>query len=85
MPVVVPRNGEGFAHGFCVLSEVAEIAYKSTGVYSPRSESGIIYDDADLNIEWPIEEPILSSKDKYWPTLEEADIKSYYEEEAAAE
>ena len=73
---------EGFAHGFCVLSEIAEIAYKSTGVYSPRSEAGVIYDDADLNIEWPIEEPILSSKDKMWPTLEEAAIKFDYKEEA---
>jgi len=72
---------EGFAHGFCVLSEIAEVAYKSTGIYSHRAEAGIIYNDADLNIDWPIEEPILSSKDKKWPTLREAVIKSHYEEE----
>lgn len=71
---------EGFAHGFCVLSEVTDVIYKTTNVYSPQSEAGIAYNDADLNIEWPIEEPILSEKDKRSPALREADIRFYYKE-----
>ena len=72
----------GFAHGFCVLSEIAEVIYKTTDVYSAESEAGIIWSDKDLNIEWPVEEPILSGKDKKLPTLKNADIRFYYEEEA---
>lgn len=63
---------EGFAHGFCVLSEIAEITYKTTNVYSAESEAGIIWNDADLNIKWPIKEPVLSEKDEKWPNLREA-------------
>jgi dTDP-4-dehydrorhamnose 3,5-epimerase len=73
---------EGFAHGFCVLSEIAEVVYKATNVYSAPSEAGIIWNDEDLNIEWPVIEPDLSERDKKWPTLKEANIKFYYEEEA---
>ena len=69
---------EGFAHGFCVLSEIAEVMYKNTNVYSSKSEAGIIWNDEDLNIEWPVKEPFLSQKDKNWPSLREADIKFYY-------
>jgi len=73
---------EGFAHGFYVLSEITEVTYKTTNVYSPQCEAGVIWNDEDLNIKWPVKEPILSEKDKMWPTLRKADIKFYYEGEA---
>ena len=72
---------EGFAHGFCVLSKTAEVIYKTTDVYSPECEAGIIWNDRVLNIEWPIDEPILSEKDEKLPTLKNADIRFYYEKE----
>ena len=58
---------EGFAHGFLVVSDEAEIAYKCTNIYSPNDEGGIRWDDPLLDIEWPIEnigEILLSNKDK---------------------
>ncbi|VEB96363.1 dTDP-4-dehydrorhamnose 3,5-epimerase [Cedecea lapagei] len=61
---------EGFAHGFLVLSDVAEFMYKTTDYYSPSSEKGFRWDDPDVNIEWPIRGEItLSEKDKMQPRL----------------
>jgi dTDP-4-dehydrorhamnose 3,5-epimerase len=59
----------GFAHGFCVTSEVAEVEYKCTDFYDPPSERGLIWNDPDVGIEWPIQEPILSARDQQHPTL----------------
>lgn len=59
----------GFAHGFCVTSDTALFAYKCTDFYSPATERGIIWNDPDLAIPWPIKEPELSSKDAGYPRL----------------
>ena len=67
-----------FAHGFVVLSDEAEFLYKCTEFYHGEDESGIMWDDEDIGIEWPlegIEEIILSDKDKEWKTLKESQIK----------
>lgn len=61
----------GMAHGFCVLSDVADVVYKTTSVYSAESEAGIIWNDEDLNIDWPVEQPVLSEKDAAFPALKE--------------
>jgi dTDP-4-dehydrorhamnose 3,5-epimerase len=60
----------GFARGFCVLSEVAEIQYKCTGLYNSKAESGICWNDPRIGIEWPVSEPSLSDKDRQAQTLE---------------
>jgi dTDP-4-dehydrorhamnose 3,5-epimerase len=66
---------EGFAHGFYVLSENAELLYKSTDYYAPERERCILWNDSDLNIEWPLEgEPILSRKDAVAKTLRAAEF-----------
>ena len=59
----------GFAHGFCVVSEVAEVEYKCTAQYAPADEIGVRWDDPALGIEWPVKDPILSVKDAALPTL----------------
>jgi dTDP-4-dehydrorhamnose 3,5-epimerase len=61
----------GFARGFCVLSEVAEIQYKCTGLYNSKGESGIRWDDPRIGVEWPVSAPLLSEKDKKAQTLEQ--------------
>ena len=61
----------GFARGFCVLSEVAEIQYKCTGIYSNKGESGIRWDDPKIAIEWPLKDVVLSEKDRNAQSLEQ--------------
>ncbi len=61
----------GFAHGFCVLSETADVLYKCTDVYSQKDERGIIWNDPALSIAWPIADPLLSKKDGAYQRLSE--------------
>jgi dTDP-4-dehydrorhamnose 3,5-epimerase len=61
----------GFAHGFCVLSETADVAYKLSSYYDPDSEAGIAWDDPEVGVEWPIDDPILSERDRSAPRLAE--------------
>ncbi|MCP5096453.1 MAG: dTDP-4-dehydrorhamnose 3,5-epimerase [Chloroflexi bacterium] len=63
----------GFAHGFCVLSDIGAIMYKVTSLYAPKSECGIIWNDPSIGVEWPIADPILSARDVELPLLENAD------------
>jgi dTDP-4-dehydrorhamnose 3,5-epimerase len=62
----------GFAHGFCVLSDIAVVEYKCTEFYDPADEIGVIWNDPDLAIEWPIAEPTLSAKDAAASKLRDA-------------
>jgi dTDP-4-dehydrorhamnose 3,5-epimerase len=66
----------GFARGFCVLSEVAEIQYKCTGLYNSKAESGIRWDDPKIGIDWPVREPLVSEKDRNAQMLEQWLAKS---------
>jgi dTDP-4-dehydrorhamnose 3,5-epimerase len=61
----------GFAHGFCVLSEIADVHYKLSSYYDPATEAGIAWDDPDVAVEWPIAEPELSERDRTAPRLAE--------------
>jgi len=63
----------GFAHGFVVLSDVADVTYKVTAEYAPELDSGIIWNDPAIAIQWPVQVPILSAKDAALPSLLEAD------------
>jgi dTDP-4-dehydrorhamnose 3,5-epimerase len=63
---------ENFAHGFCVLSDSAEFLYKCTDFYVPGDEAGLIWNDSQIGIKWPISEPILSAKDADLPSLEDS-------------
>ncbi len=60
---------EGFAHGFCVLSEEADVIYKCTNFYTSGDEHGIRWDDPQIGIDWPIKSPVLSPKDAVYPFL----------------
>ena len=61
----------GFGHGFLVLSDVADVAYLCSSTYDPATESGIAWDDPDVGVEWPVEEPLLSERDRTAPHLAE--------------
>jgi dTDP-4-dehydrorhamnose 3,5-epimerase len=61
----------GFGHGFAVLSDIADVAYLLSSPYDPATESGIAWDDPDIGVEWPVEAPLLSERDKSAPGLAE--------------
>mgnify|MGYP003990611271 CR=1 FL=1 len=69
---------EGFAHGFCVISEEADVLYKVTQEYSPEDEMGIMWNDSEINIKWPIDKPILHEKDSNLPSLKNTDNDFIY-------
>ena len=60
---------EGFAHGFCVISETAHFLYKCSDFYFQHDEGGILWSDPDIGIDWPVKDPIVSEKDKQLPRL----------------
>jgi len=72
----------GFAHGFCVVSDEAEIFYMTTEEYAPALEAGVIWNDPDLGIAWPIVNPQLSDRDRRWPCLKDADNNFRYHSES---
>ena len=61
----------GFAHGFCVMSDAARFTYKCTAYYNAATEGGIIWDDPDIGIDWPVEDSLLSERDLQLPRLKD--------------
>ncbi len=69
----------GFAHGFCVLSDIADVAYKCSSYYAPQDERGLAWDDPAIGIDWPVSDPILSARDRQHPTLAQIPRDFVYE------
>lgn len=65
----------GFLHGFCVLSDSADLQYKCTELYHPEDELGVLWNDPDLGIRWPVTEPLLSAKDAALPRLRDVEAR----------
>ncbi len=61
----------GFAHGFCVLSDTADVSYKCSSYYAPQDERGMAWNDPTVGVDWPVRDPILSSRDQHHPALME--------------
>lgn len=72
---------KGFAHGFCVLSDKADILYKVSSEYSPENERGILWNDQELSIKWPTDKPIMIKKDLQLPKLRNADNNFVYSQQ----
>lgn len=68
----------GFAHGFCVVSDTADVVYKCTALYEPANDKGIRWNDPRIGIRWPIADPLLSGKDAVAPLLSDAPILPRY-------
>ncbi|ANK59016.1 MULTISPECIES: dTDP-4-dehydrorhamnose 3,5-epimerase [Loigolactobacillus] len=75
--LLVPK---GFAHGFMTLTANCNVAYKCDGYYAPDADGGLAYDDPDIGIEWPmpLDDLVLSEKDKHHPRLKDADLNFVY-------
>jgi len=69
---------EGFAHGFCVLSDEADVLYKVNQEYSPEHDRGILWNDPEVDIKWPVDKPLLQEKDSQLPHLKNADNNFVY-------
>jgi dTDP-4-dehydrorhamnose 3,5-epimerase len=65
----------GFLHGFCVLTDTAQVEYKCTEVYHPEDELGVLWSDPEIGIAWPVSEPTLSAKDAALPRLREIESR----------
>ena len=65
---------EGFAHGFCVTSEFADVVYKCTSVYNPGEDFSLMWNDPEIGIEWPVKDPVLSEKDQNAMALADLDF-----------
>ncbi len=61
----------GFGHGFCLLSDEADVLYRLSSYYEPELEAGVAWDDPELGIEWPVNDPVLSERDRNAPRLSE--------------
>jgi len=66
----------GFAHGFCVVSDVADVIYKQTDYWTPDADRGISPDDPEIGVEWPIPPAVISEKDAGWPLLSEVSVEA---------
>jgi dTDP-4-dehydrorhamnose 3,5-epimerase len=64
---------DGFGHGFCVLSDSADVLYRVSSYYDPELESGIAWDDPDISVDWPVPDPVLSDRDRSAPRLAEVE------------
>ena len=62
---------DGFGHGFCVLSDSADVLYRVSSYYDPDLESGIAWDDPEIAVDWPVRDPVLSDRDRRAPRLAE--------------
>ncbi len=62
----------GFAHGFATLEDDTDVLYSATDEYSPEHDGGIIWNDPDISVKWPLENPVVSDKDAHLPSLKEA-------------
>lgn len=71
---------EGFAHGFQSLREGTVVHYKLTAEYAPDFEAGILWNDPELGIPWPIERPVLNERDRAWPSFGDAEMNFRYQE-----
>lgn len=79
LQLLIPK---GFAHGFSVISETAKVLYKCDNLYDKNAEGGIMYNDADLNIDWkiPADKSIISDKDLHHPSLKDCNTQFIFEE-----